>query len=138
MKKPFALLAAALIAGTALAQQQSSAPAQTNRTATGKGMASSTKPQLMAEELGLTQAQVADLDRADEAHAARMRELHQGDLSPEAKRARATELRKEHDAAVKALLSEQQWSQWQQARQAARDKAYGRMQERREQKPHQE
>jgi hypothetical protein len=95
-------------------------------------------PQGLTEELGLSDAQVDQLNRMDQAYAKSLEALHSEGLSAEAKQWRAALIRDEHANALRALLNAAQWERWQLARKQARDAAYDRLMQRKEEAPHQE
>ena len=139
MKKHLFTICLALLSFGAQAQEPATGTTQqAPAAAPAKPMPAQATPQMMAKELGLTEKQVEDLNRLDREHQDRIRELHRAGLDQQAKRARTIELRDRKVAEQKAVMTAEQWAQWQQMKQSQRDASLKQHQERKQQAPHQE
>ena len=118
--RPFLLSALTVVALRATAQETPAPAAQQPAVAV---MPMGTKPQDVAKELGLSEAQVEELFRIENEHGERMKQLNRQNLDTPTKRARVTELRDQRQAETQKLLTPEQWAKWQQMKQAQRDAA---------------
>ncbi|MBK8226688.1 MAG: hypothetical protein IPK70_05880 [Flavobacteriales bacterium] len=133
-----ALLALALGFGSAAKAQEPTKPVTEQQPTVAPVLPPRATPQTMAKELGLTDAQVEDLNRVDREYGDRYLELNRQNLEQQAKRARTIELREKKQADIQKAMTAEQWAQWQQMKQAQRDASLKAREERKAKPAHQE
>lgn len=80
-----------------------------------------TNPQAYATELGLTTEQVVELDRIDREHGEKMKALNQSNPGKETLQKVTREARDAKQAAIKKVLTADQWTAWQVKKNEARE-----------------
>ncbi len=132
------LITLALVSGSAAIAQEPTKPVTEQQSAVTPVLPPRATPQTMAKELGLTDAQVEDLNRIDREYGDRFLELNRQNLEQQAKRARTTELRDQKQAEIQKAMTAEQWALWQQMKQAQRDASLKAREERKAKPAHQE
>jgi hypothetical protein len=138
MKTILHLAVALAITGTVRAQEDAKPAQAEQQTAVTPVLPPKANPQMMAKELGLSDAQVEDLNRIDREYGERFKELNRQNLEQQAKRARTIELRDKKLAEIQKAMTAEQWALWQQMKQAQRDASLKAREERKAKPAHQE
>ncbi|MBK9147952.1 MAG: hypothetical protein IPM12_09090 [Flavobacteriales bacterium] len=138
MKTILHLAVALAITGTVRAQDDAKPAQAEQQTAVTPVLPPKSTPQMMAKELGLSDAQVEDLNRIDREYGERYKELNRQNLEQQAKRARTIELRDQKQAEIQKAMTAEQWALWQQMKQAQRDASLKAREERKAKPVHQE
>lgn len=131
------LLTFLLASGTTLMAQEGTVTPAEQPTLQQPRQPSKTTPLALKEELKLTPEQVQKLEAIDARHAEAMKELNRNSPDADAKRKRTIELRDKKQADIKAVLTKEQFTEFEKIRQQQRD-ASMKSRANVQQKPHNE